>query len=158
MVDDDTLDLPVDVLACSPVGRLLAVRQTEWLPHGARVARGGVAMAADGEILGWVAYADRADALACPSWPQQALALTLDQIFPTSVDLELAYRGGDCRRAVGSVNARLGRDCGVGPVRVDLERAERAWRTVAARLAGEAHRHAKRAFRDRLQSAGDDLI
>jgi hypothetical protein len=150
MIDDDTLELPIDVLCCSPVGRLRQVRRNEWLPHGARVARGGIGMDGKGELLGWVAYAAQPDALACPSWPEQALQLTLDQIFPASVDIELAYRGGDWRRAAGTVNAKLGRECGVGPTRLDLDRAERAWRTVAARAAGEAHRVAKRAFQDRL--------
>jgi hypothetical protein len=158
MFDDDTLDIPVDVLCCSPAGRLLKVRRSEWLPHGGRVARGGVGMDADGEVLGWVAYADRADELACPSWPEQALRLTLDQIFPASAEIDLCYRGGDWRRAAGTVNARLARDCGVGPTRLDGERAERAWRTVSARMAGEAHRQAKRAFRDRAAGGPDDLI
>lgn len=152
MTDDAILETPVDFLACSHAGRLLAVRRNEWLPDGARVARGGVARSIDGDLLGWIAYADRADTLACPSWPQQAVELSYDQVFPGSAEIEVVYRGGDVRRAAGSVNARLAAECGVGRTRVDQELAERACATVSARRDGQGYPDAPRAYLTQLAS------
>jgi hypothetical protein len=140
MTDAATREMPVDLLACSNAGRLLRVRRNQWLPRGARVARGGIARSYGGELLGWIAYADRADALACPSWPQQAMELSLDQVFPSSAEVEVVYRGEDARRATVAVNWRLAAECGVGRARVDLELVERARAALGSghltRLAG----------------------
>ena len=53
--NDSVLDIAIDVLACSFAGQLLKIRRNEWLPHGARWALGGVAMAEDGTFMGWMA-------------------------------------------------------------------------------------------------------
>jgi hypothetical protein len=143
---DDLFEMPMEVLACSPPARLLRLRSSEWLPFGGRAVRGGVGMLGDRTIVGWLAYGRSDDDLACPSWPSQALALSLDQIFPASVEIEFTYRGPDWRRAAGSVNARLQRECQDTRTRVPLEQAEQAERTVSARMAGEAHRQARREF------------
>jgi hypothetical protein len=141
--NDSVLDIAIDVLACSYAGQLLKMRRNEWLPHGARWARGGVAMTQDGTFLGWMAYGNDEHELSCPSWPKQALALTLDQIFPTSVEISIVYSGGDWRRAAAAVNAVLEREGQASCGRISMERTERAERTVTARLAGEAYRRAQ---------------
>jgi hypothetical protein len=138
MTDAATREMPVDFLACSNPGRLLRVRRNEWLPCGARVARGGIARSYAGELLAWIAYADRADTLACPSWPQQAMELSLDQVFPAGAEVDVLYRGGDARRATVSVNARLAAECGVGHTRVDHELVDHA--RVAVGSAGHLTR------------------
>lgn len=150
MTDEETLAVPLTVLGCSPTGRLPKVRRNNWLPYGARAMRAGVAITESGELLGWVAYADRADDLATPSWPQQALPLSFDQIFPAVVEINVVYRGPDWRRATGSANAHLGAECGVSGARIDLDSTERAHRSVASRHAAEAHMRARREFDLRL--------
>ena len=152
MTDDVTLETPVQFLCNSPAGRLHKARRNEWLPYGARAARGGVAMTETGEVLGWIAYANTADDLACTSWPAQAMSLSFDQVFPASVEIEVVHRGGDWRRAAGSVNAVLGRECGVTDTRIDFDHCERAHRTVSGWMAGRAHANARRAFSLRLAS------
>jgi hypothetical protein len=141
--NDSLLDTAIDVLSCSLAGQLFKLRRNEWLPHGARWARGGVAMAADGTFLGWMAYGNDEHELSCPSWPAQALPLTLDQIFPASVEIAVAYSGGDWRRAAGAVNVLLERECRASCGRISMDLTERAERTVTARLAGEAYRRAQ---------------
>jgi hypothetical protein len=155
--DDGLFDVPLEVLACSPAGRLLKVRRSEWLPFGGRAARGGVGMTPERTLLGWMAYARSEEELACPSWPAQALALSLDQVFPAAVEISFTYRGPDWRRAVGTVNARLQRECQDVRLRVPVDRAEQAERTVSARMAGEAHRQARREFQNPAWHS-DDLI
>jgi hypothetical protein len=158
MTDNESpLDIPVEILGCSPAGKLLKERRNEWLPHGARTALGGVAMTLDGDIMGWVAYGNVPADLTCPSWPNQALPLTLDQIFPASVEIDLAYSGQDWRRAAGAVNARLEGECREVLTRVSLQQVEQAERTVIARHAGEAFRQAQLELQHRL-SGDRDLI
>jgi hypothetical protein len=158
MPDDETLfDLPLEVLACSAPARLLKLRSSEWLPRGGRVVRGGVGMAPDRSVLGWLAYANTADDLSCPSWPAQALALSLDQIFPASVEISIAYHGPEWRRAVGTVNARLERESQDVRTRVPVDQTEQADRTVAARMAGQAHRQAQRELQNPAWHS-DELI
>ena len=154
--NDSVLDIAIDVLACSFAGQLLKIRRNEWLPHGARWARGGVAMTDDGTFLGWMAYGNGEHELSCPSWPKQALALTLDQIFPSSVEIAIVYSGGDWRRAAGAVNAVLEREGQAGCGRISMERTERAERTVTARLAGEAYRRAQ--FELRLRRSAEPAV
>jgi hypothetical protein len=155
--DEALLDLPLEVLACSAPARLLKLRSNEWLPHGGRAVRGGVGVAPDRRMIGWLVYSYAADDLACPSWPAQALPLSLDQIFPASVEIDIAYDGPDWRRAVGTVNARLERECQDVRTRVPIDQTEQADRTVAARMAGQAHRQAQRAFQNPAWHS-DDLI
>lgn len=158
MPDDQALlDVPLEILACSAPSRLLKLRSNEWLPHGGRAVRGGVGMTPDRLMIGWLAYSYTADDLACPSWPAQALPLTLDQIFPASVEISIAYRGPESRRAVGTVNARLERECQDVRARVPVDQTEQADRTVSARMAGAAHRQAKREFQNPAWHS-DDLI
>ena len=158
MGDTEALfDVPLEVLACSAPARLLKLRSSDWLPFGGRAVRAGVGMMPDSTVLAWMAYARSEDDLACPSWPSQALALSLDQIFPASVEIDFTYRGPDWRRAVGSVNARLQRECQDARTRVPLEQAEQADRTVSARMAGEAHRQARREFQNPAWHT-DDLV
>ena len=92
-----------------------------------------------------------------PSSPAQALPLTLDQIFPASVEISIVYRGPESRRAVGTVNARLERECQDVRARVPVDQTEQADCTVSARMAGAAHRQAKREFQNPAWHS-DDLI
>lgn len=155
--DEDLLEVPLEILACSAPARLLKLRSNEWLPHGGRAVRGGVGMTPDRHMIGWLVYSYAADDLACPSWPAQALPLSLDQIFPASVEISIAYQGPDWRRAAGTVNARLERECQDVRSRVSIAQTEQADRTISARMAGAAHRQAQREFQNPAWHS-DELI
>ena len=58
---------------------------------------------------------------------------------------------------MGTVNARLQKECQDVRTRVPVDQTEQADRTVAARMAGEAHRQAQRQFQNPAWHS-DELI
>ena len=104
---DPVFDLQLTTLQLSEVRRLERTYQSEWLPHGAKLVRGGVGMEPSGDLSGWVAYANSESDLQLPSWPEWTVPARLDDVLPASVEVVGVYRGGEWRRAVGAVNARL---------------------------------------------------
>jgi len=67
---DPVFDLQLTTLQLSEVRRLERTYQSEWLPHGAKLVRGGVGMEPSGDLSGWVAYANSESDLQLPSWPE----------------------------------------------------------------------------------------
>ncbi|HYX84557.1 MAG TPA: hypothetical protein VE777_06270 [Gaiellales bacterium] len=150
MTDDMTLAIPVTVLRCSRPARLVRMRRTEWLPHGATLVRGGVAVDENDAAYGWVAYGNEPAELATPAWPEQGMPLSFDQMLAPAVEIDVVYRGLDWSRAVGSVNALLAKECAGAGVRVELDIAERAFLSVAQNQAARRHRRAQDAFASRF--------
>jgi len=143
---DPVFDLQLTTLQLSEVRRLERTYQSEWLPHGARLVRGGVGMEPTGDLSGWVAYANSESDLQLPSWPEWTVPARLDDVLPASVEVVGVYHGGEWRRAVGAVNARLADESrNRGGIAADL--VERAWLTLRQRDHAEQFRQAQWEFK-----------
>jgi hypothetical protein len=154
MTPEDPFDMAVLNLRLSHVRRLDAVRRSPNLPYGARLVRGGVAIDAERDVCGWLAYADREDDLQPPCWPEQIFPLRFDDVLGAAVELVIVYRGGDWRRAVGAVNTRLNEQCTTRAGGVEADLVEHAWMMLAQQAEAARYREARREFERR--SAGGE--
>jgi hypothetical protein len=96
---DPVFDLQLTTLQLSEVRRLERTYQSELLPRGAKLVRGGVGMEPGGDLSGWVAYANSESDLQLPSWPEWTVPARLDDVLPASVEVVGVYHGGEWRRA-----------------------------------------------------------
>jgi len=143
---DPVFDLQLTTLQLSDVRRLERMHQSEWLPHGARLVRGGVGMELNGDLSGWLAYANTEGDLQLPSWPEWTVPVRLDDVLPATVEVVGLYHGGEWRRAVGAVNARLNEEArSRAGIAADL--VERAWLTLRQRDHAEQFRQAQWEYR-----------
>ena len=130
-------------LRTSDVRRLDRLRTSEWLPSPARLVLGAVGMDAAGDLCGWLAYGRDECELEVACWPEHIGRRTFDDMFPAGVETAVAYHGGEWRRAVGSVNARLNDECRTRGSGVAADLVERAWLTMNQRIQAESYRHAQ---------------
>jgi hypothetical protein len=150
---DPVFDRQLTTLQLSEVRRLERMHQSDWLPHGARLARSGVGMEAGGDLSGWIAYGNSETDLQLPSWPEWTVPVRLDDVLPATVEVVGLYHGGEWRRAVGAVNARLAeqsRNRGAIPA----DQVERAWLTLRQRHHAEQFRQAQWEYRNGRAAEG----
>ena len=149
MTPDLRFDGALLTLRLSQVRRLERLRTSEWLPSPARLVLGGVGMDAAGDLCGWLAYGRDERELDARSWPENVTRRPLEDNFPATVEIVVVYHGGEWRRAVGAVNARLIEQCAArgGGVAADL--VERAWLVINQQQRADAFREAQRLRRQR---------
>ncbi len=103
-------------------------------------------MDVDGDLCGWVAYGDLEGDLETPTWPQDIVFRRLEDCYPWSVDVAIVYHGGNWRRSVGAVNARLSQESRQHARPVDADLTERAWLTMSQRLEADSYRRRQRDY------------
>jgi hypothetical protein len=146
MAPAPSTDLAVLTLQRADVRRLERPRHSDFYPGGARLTVGGVGMDVDGDLCGWVAYGDLEGDLETPTWPQDIVFRRLEDCYPWSVDVAIVYHGGNWRRSVGAVNARLSQESRQHARPVDADLTERAWLTMSQRLEADSYRRRQRDY------------
>ena len=111
-----------------------------------RPRAGAVAEEPNGDLCSWVAYANDEADLELPAWPEWTSPIRLDDRLPASAEAVTLYRGGEWRRAVGSVNARLAEEARTRSA-IEPDLVERAWLTLSQRDRAEQFRRAQWEYR-----------